>query len=375
MQQTDTTQPIYIGVMSGTSLDGIDIAAITVDESTQSIDFIAAQGFALPELLRSNILSLTQAGNNEIEKLGRVDIALGHLFADSVNHFIDDHNLQRSRIKAIGSHGQTIRHRPEAGFTLQIGDANIIAEKSGITTVADFRRRDMACGGQGAPLVPAFHDGIFRSDAKDRVIVNIGGMANITILASATQTPLLGFDTGPGNILLDAWINKIKGHSYDKDGAWAASGLCDQQLLHSLMDVDFFELPPPKSTGREDFNAEWLERHLPAYPSLCDEDIQATLLELTALTITNDIKRMSLSQPEVYVCGGGARNQTLMQRLQALLPNSVLATTHSLGLHPDWVEASAFAWLAYRTLTNQSGNTPAVTGATKHTVLGAIYPA
>jgi len=375
MQRTDNTHPIYIGIMSGTSLDGLDIAAISINPSNNRTRFIAAQGFELPSLLRSNILSLTQAGNNEIEKLGRLDVALGHLFADSVNNFIAEHNLPRALIHGIGSHGQTIRHRPEAGFTLQIGDANIIAEKTAVTTVADFRRRDMACEGQGAPLVPAFHDDIFRETGKDRVIINIGGMSNITILSESKLPKLLGFDTGPGNVLLDAWIQKNKGVEYDKDGQWAASGTCQPNLLNAMMGCEFFHTAPPKSTGREDFNIEWLDNILTRYNHVNDADVQATLLELTALTITKEVERIALTTPELYVCGGGARNQTLMQRLQALNPDSELATTHTLGLHPDWVEASAFAWLAYRTLTNQSGNSPAVTGAKKSTILGAIYPA
>jgi len=284
--------------------------------------------------------------------------------------------VSAAQIIAIGSHGQTIRHRPpgspEGTFTLQIGDPNLIAELTGINTVADFRRRDMAAGGQGAPLVPAFHRAIFHSPNKNRVIVNIGGMANITWLPA--QGPVIGFDTGPGNVLMDTWIAEHLGKSYDQDGAWATSGQVCTTLLAELLAEPYFKMLAPKSTGRENFNRSWLEDHLRrlvSTPAL--GDIQATLLELSAITIADSIKGLDQIPKEVFVCGGGAYNTALMQRLARLMPQDSVASTAALGVDPQWIEAMAFAWLAQQTLNHRPGNLREVTGATREVILGGVY--
>lgn len=369
---------LYIGLMSGTSLDSVD--AVAVDISTERCTLIAAGSYPLPATTRQQILQLTQPGDNEIEQMGLLDLELGNIFASATSQLIAEHQLDRADIQAIGSHGQTIRHRPGTGapgFTLQIGDPNTIAERTGITTVADFRRRDMAAGGQGAPLVPAFHQALFQHRTQPRLLVNIGGMSNITILPAGEQPGLMGYDTGPGNVLLDSWIQHNQDKSYDRDGAWAASGNICQPLLERLLALPFFQLPAPKSTGREQFNLSWLQQqltHLNQQP--CATDVQATLLEYTAVTLSDAIKKHTDWQHyHIYLCGGGAHNSALKQRITALLAPAKVDTTASLGVDPDWVEAIAFSWLAYRTLAGMSGNLSAVTGASGERILGGIYPA
>ncbi|MGB1239525.1 MAG: anhydro-N-acetylmuramic acid kinase, partial [Pseudomonadales bacterium] len=321
------------------------------------------------------LLAEEKRKNAEIEKMGRLDATLGHYFATCCNHVLQQ--LDNTCIRAIGLHGQTIRHRPtqdDESFTLQIGDANRVCEITGTDTVADFRRRDIAAGGQGAPLVPAFHRDLFSAANIDRVIVNIGGMANITLLAHKSERPLSGFDTGPGNVLLDAWIRKCKGLNYDDAGLWAASGEVSTPLLTSLLKLDYYDLPAPKSTGREQFNLDWLESRLSTLPTLAEQDVQRTLLELTAITIAREINKLDLEAAEVYTCGGGSHNPLLLERIQAhLAKDTSVETTQALGLHPDWVEATAFAWLAKRTLEGLSGNCSSVTGAKGERILGAIY--
>ncbi|MGY8871335.1 MAG: anhydro-N-acetylmuramic acid kinase [Pseudomonadales bacterium] len=363
---------IYIGVMSGTSLDGIDVAAVRIDEQ---LSFIKAQCFTIPEKVRQDILGLTQPTDNEIEKLGRLDIELGRLFADSINQFLQSVPFDTRQIVAVGCHGQTVRHRPEAGFTLQIGDPNTIAEITKLTVTADFRRRDIAAGGQGAPLVPAFHNNVFRSADKNRIILNIGGMSNITLLPADNSKTVTGYDTGPGNILLDAWINKHCGASYDKAGEWAASGQANQELLQQLLNLPFFTEAPPKSTGREQFHLDWLEQVIHNHQQISAVDIQATLLELTARSIADAINVENLVNPELYICGGGVHNNALTARLSSLVKHSHIGTTEELGLHPDWVEAAAFGWLAHQTIKQLSGNLPSVTGAAQERILGGIYQA
>jgi anhydro-N-acetylmuramic acid kinase len=364
---------IYIGVMSGTSLDGIDIAAVRINDQ---FSFIAAQCFTIPEKIRQDILGLTQPSENEIEKLGRLDIVLGRLFADSINQFLQSAPFDTNQIVAIGCHGQTVRHRPDAGFTLQIGDPNTIAEMTKLTVAADFRRRDIAAGGQGAPLVPAFHNNVFRSAAKNRVILNIGGMSNLTLLPVDTSKAVTGYDTGPGNILLDAWIHKHCGASYDKAGEWAASGKVNQELLQQLLSFPFFTEAPPKSTGREQFHLDWLEQVIHSnHQEISAVDVQATLLELTAQSIADAINAEMLANPALYICGGGVHNKALTARLSSLVKHSHIGTTEELGLHPDWVEAAAFGWLAHQTINQLSGNLPSVTGATQERILGGIYQA
>lgn len=367
---------LFIGLMSGTSVDGIDAALVALPDDSHP-RLLAARCMPMPVDLRTRILLLSQPGDNEIDRLGELDVDIGKQFAQAALHMLRDAGVAAHQVTAIGSHGQTVRHRPGAKtpFTMQIGDPNTIAAITGITTVADFRRRDMAAGGQGAPLVPAFHDAVFRSQYDDRLIINIGGMANITLLPAAHGKPALGFDTGPGNVLLDAWNERHHGSPLDRDGTWARTGTVDQQLLQQLLADPYFCEPPPKSTGRERFSLAWLDEKL----ALCgravaSENVQATLVELTTRTIADAASRWSPSSGSVYLCGGGAHNVYLCERLAVAMPGYQVASTAALGVDPDWVEAMAFAWLAQRTLAGLAGNLPAVTGARQAVVLGGIYP-
>lgn len=359
--------------MSGTSADAIDAALMSIDENHCQV--ISALQFPLPHAIRERIIGLFHPGVNEIDQMGELDIKLGRLFADAVLQLLARSDYQAGDIVAIGSHGQTIRHRPRnvggANFTLQIGDPNTIAQITGITTVADFRRRDMAAGGQGAPLVPAFHQAVFSRPQHFRVVLNIGGIANITVLSP--DGSVHGYDTGPGNGLMDAWVARCTGEEVDRDGAWAARGSVSLELLHALSDHSYFILPPPKSTGREEFSLDWLLNTLQGFPQLSEGDIQATLLELTARSIADQIKNAGESG-DILVCGGGAHNGTLMRRLSALLPDFNIHTTDAFGIPVDYVEAAAFAWLAMRSIKQLTGNIPAVTGAHHEVVLGGIYP-
>jgi anhydro-N-acetylmuramic acid kinase len=364
---------LYIGLMSGTSLDGIDVALL--DLSTHS-KLIAARTYPLPEQLRADLIALCLPGNDEIERMGVVDRRLGLELGFAASQLLRTTAIPANAIRAIGSHGQTIRHRASLmvnqgsyPFTLQIGDPTSIAEITGITTVADFRRRDIAAGGQGAPLVPAFHSAVF-GGSETRAIVNIGGIANITGLN--IDNTVLGFDTGPGNTLLDYWIHRHSGARYDQDGAWGKSGTLIPALLEALLRDPYFAVPPPKSTGREYFHGDWLDRHL-AGNAWQPVDVQATLIELTARTITAGIVELPFAVSSVYVCGGGAYNNHLMARLEALLHPRFVTSTTQLGIAPEWVEAAAFAWLAQQTLRGKPGNLPSVTGAAGERILGAIY--
>ena len=370
MAQTDE---LYVGLMSGTSLDGIDVAIVDLLNTPH---LIAAETYSFPADLHGELLALCRSGEDEIERLGAADRRLGLELGNAVNTLLRDSHIPASSIRAIGSHGQTIRHRPPAAdqpypFTLQIGDPTSIAEITGITTIADFRRRDIAAGGHGAPLVPAFHRAVF-GGARARVIVNIGGIANITALPSSGEVS--GFDTGPGNTLLDSWTRRHLTVNYDRDGAWAASGNVVPELLQQFLLDPYFAATAPKSTGREYFNEAWLDRHL-AGNTLTTADVQATLTELTARTIADAVAALPFYANEIFICGGGAYNAYLMTRLEALLHPRMLGSTELLGIAPSWVEAAAFAWLAQQTLHNKPGNEPAVTGAKAHRILGAIYPA
>lgn len=363
--------------MSGTSLDGIDVALTSLSESGE-FQLVTAQTFPFSETLYRKLQLLIVNQTSKLQDLGEIDIALGQLIGLSINKLLVAQQLDAKDITAIGSHGQTIFHYPlgEFPFSLQIGDASLIAEITGITTIADFRQRDIAAGGQGAPLVPAFHQSLFSTIDEDRVIVNIGGISNITLLPASSDEPVIGFDTGPGNVLLDYWTKLQLNRPYDHSGEWAASGKCNSELLRELLDEAYFKQAVPKSTGRELFNQQWCEAKLARYnQQIPPADIQATLTELSAQTIANDITTYAKSYTSVFICGGGAHNNHLMSRLQALLGDKKVTTTTALELHPDWVEASAFAWLAYRTINKQSGNLPSVTGAKRPVVLGAIYPA
>jgi len=370
------TSEYFIGLMSGTSLDSIDAVLVSFQQGTPKL--IGSLTSELPDDIRKLILQLNSSGDAEIELLANLDPLLGKLFAQTCLTLLDKYSIDPSVVSAIGSHGQTIRHLPHKNYTLQIGDPNVIAELTGITTVADFRRRDLAAGGQGAPLVPAFHYQCFNSSTRNRVIVNIGGMANITILPASLDEPVVGYDTGPGNVLIDSWIAQHQNLPYDANGQWAASGNINSHLLTQFLSEPFFNQPFPKSTGRELFNKEWINTNIlktlskTAEKSISEVDIQATLTELTAKSVADAIKDHSLFEPEIYICGGGSHNKHLLDRLSFHL-NSHVQSTEALGLHPNWVEACAFAWLAYRTLNHKTGNLAAVTGAKGERILGGIY--
>lgn len=363
--------------MSGTSIDAVDAVLIQISNQIRIID---SHSTPIPQELKNTILGLCTSGDNEIQRAFELDRELGRLFASTALALCNKTSIIPSDITAIGSHGQTIRHSPHGtnSFTLQIADPNTIAECTGITTIADFRRRDIAANGQGAPLVPAFHEDIFKDLNSSRAIINIGGMANITLVAKS-DTPTLGFDTGPGNVLLDYWIYQQKQQKYDHNGEWAKSGRVDTTLLSQLLAEPYLTLQPPKSTGRELFNSDWLEQHLLNFTHLTATDIQATLTEFTCKTISDAVMMCDAQLEsddivnEVYICGGGAKNQHMMERLQALLPTKQVSSTSELGIAPDLVESVAFAWLAHRTLNKLSGNLTSVTGAKAERVLGAIY--
>ena len=362
----------YIGIMSGTSLDAIDlvIAQRTAD------GFKQVAGFApdLPEELRSQLLKICRDKHLDLLTLGQVDHLFALTCADAVNQLLKESHFSAGQICAIGSHGQTIFHSPlgKYPFTQQIGDANQIAAQTGITCVADFRRMDMAYGGQGAPLVPAFHQALFAQQGKNRVILNIGGIANISLLTSTSK--VLGYDTGPGNMLMDAWINKVQGKHFDKNAHFARQGNLQPALLAQLLSEPYFTLPAPKSTGREKFNLAWLEAQLTQLQGarFSDADIQRTLLEFTAVTISEQIK-IHNTGCEVFVCGGGALNPLLMSRLQSLMPLHKISDTNALNIDPMFVEAVAFAWLAEQRLFERKVPLKSVTGTRQDAILGAVY--
>jgi anhydro-N-acetylmuramic acid kinase len=365
---------LYIGLMSGTSLDGVDCALVDCSgPAPHVVDFVTAD---MDPGLKQRLLDLTANRITDLRTLGSADIDVARLFADVTNSLLSKHNLTANDITAIGSHGQTIWHEPpqsatQRPFTLQIGDPNTLAELTGITVVADFRRKDMAAGGQGAPLVPALHREVFRDTGTDRIVLNLGGIANITYLPRAGGK-CLGLDTGPASVLLDAWIYRHRGDEYDDAGVWAASGTCDARLLDSLMDEPYFRLPAPKSTGREFLNIGWLDRKLAQMDSLRPEDVQATLLEFTVQTVRVEIARL-LKEGEVIVCGGGARNTALLRRLQDVLPGFRVRTSTELGIHADCVEATAFAWFAKKTLDREPVDFSPFTGARHAVIAGGIY--
>ena len=361
---------LFLGLMSGTSLDGIDCAL--ADFSERPV-LVAKRFVPYSAEFRTEVIELCRSGHDELERGARVGADLSRLYAAAVNDLLADAGVDSARVAAIGCHGQTVRHRPEQGFTIQLVNPALLAERTGITVVADFRSRDLAAGGQGAPLVPAFHAACFQSGSGHRVVVNLGGIANLTDLPVPGTGVVSGFDCGPGNILLDAWCGRHLGTPCDRDGALAAQGTVISELLARMIADEYFERPPPKSTGRERFNTDWLAAAgVDRYPVA---DVQATLTELTARTIADDIERWCAGAKAVFACGGGVHNAELMRRLQARLGSRTLATTDTLGVPADWVEAVAFAWLARQTLLNMPGNLPAVTGAAGSRVLGAIYPA
>lgn len=356
----------FVGLMSGTSLDGIDAALVSFDDDQCHV----SNTFYLPypDELKQALMKLHAPSSNELEDSQLIGIKLSRLYAKAVQNLL---NGKTEKIRAIGCHGQTIRHRPELGFTLQLCNPSLLAELTGIPVIADFRGRDIAAGGQGAPLVPAFHQAAFGHPSAHRVILNIGGISNLTNLPP--EGTVTGFDSGPGNLLMDAWCQRHTGQPFDKDGAWGADGQPIKPLLDLMLAHPYFRLPPPKSTGRDIFNMTWLESLVSSDQS--SKDIQATLLELTARSISDAIKEYCKGAQEIYLCGGGAHNLYLVSRLKLLLPDIALSTTEKLGIPADWVEAAAFAWLAKQTVEGLPGNLPAVTGASGLRVLGAIYPA
>ena len=366
-------RPYYIGLMTGTSLDAMD--AVLVDFSRQPPRILARIAPPLPEPTRQRIAMLCQGGADELDRLGQLDRELALLFADAVDQLLRQAGMQATEVAAIGCHGQTLRHRPQAHhpFTLQVGDPATLALETGITTVAHFRQADIAAGGQGAPLVPAFHQAMLRRRDEYRVVLNIGGIANITILPAGEHTPSSGFDTGPGNLLLDAWIARQRQQGFDANGRWARSGRVQADLLRAMLHDPYFHKTPPKSTGREHFNLAWLERLLEDFPGLEAVDVQATLTELSARTMAQAIEQYAPGCERLLVCGGGVHNAFLLQRLRHHLPDLCVESTAAHGVDPDFMEAMAFAWLARQRLLGQPGNLPAVTGARCPVVLGGVY--
>ena len=355
--------------MSGTSLDGIDCAL--VDCGCQPPKLLASHYQTYPSALKTALLALHSPGHDELHQSQLISQQLARDYANATLNLLAQAGVSAAEVRAIGCHGQTIRHRPEHGYTLQLNQPALLAELTGVSVIADFRSRDLAAGGQGAPLVPAFHHQVLRHAARHRVIVNIGGISNLTDLPPGGDTT--GFDCGPGNLLLDAWIGRHQGLAYDADGAWAASGTVLPDLLARLLDEPFFAAPPPKSSGRDLFNLDWLAAKLRG-----DEapvDVQATLLALTALSLAGAIEIFCPGAEEILLCGCGAHNRALVEALAQALPGCRLSPTDEVGIAADWMEAIAFAWLAQQTLHGRPANLPAVTGARHPCVLGAIYPA
>ncbi len=366
---------LFIGLMSGTSMDAVDCALVDLSSNRTPglLDFINVE---IDPKLKQKLVILCHEASVPLTLLGECDVAMGRLFASAAQSIIEKNQLQPGQVSAIGSHGQTVYHQPpgkaDLAFSLQIADPNTIAALTGITTVADFRRKDMAYGGQGAPLLPAYHQHLFKSSACDRIILNIGGMANITLLRKDDPN-IVGFDTGPGNILLDCWIQKHKGQDYDQQGQWAATGSSDTAFLDFLIEDSYFASPPPKSTGREYFNLQWLEKQLDNYGhELAPEDVQSSLIDLTASSISKAIQQL-ISKGEVLVCGGGARNTRLMQSLKSHLQSFTVTDTNELGINSDALEAIAFAWFAKQTLEHKAIDLSNITGSTQPAILGGVY--
>lgn len=371
---------LYIGLMSGTSLDGVDGVLASLPADDQPMTTLATAYVPFPDNLRAALMALQANGENELQREALAANQLAVHYAQCIADLLEKSAIAPAYVRAAGVHGQTIRHRPELGYTRQTNNPALLAELCGIDVIADFRSRDVAAGGQGAPLVPAFHQAVFGSDSEARVAVNIGGISNISILPAGKLAATSGFDTGPGNVLMDAWIARHQGQTYDAGGAWGASGKIDDGLLQTLRNDAYFVLPPPKSTGRDLFHTDWLDAHLQQYAHLAPTDVQATLTALTATTIADGILQHAPATSAVYVCGGGAYNDYLLALLtQALRVGSgreiAVWSTEALGVAPNHVEALAFAWLAQRFCLRLPGNLPAVTGARGLRVLGGLYPA
>jgi anhydro-N-acetylmuramic acid kinase len=364
---------VYAGVMSGTSLDGIDAVVADFAPEQGRCRTLGAAHVAMPDALRNTLLDLQTRGDDELARSAQASVELADLYADAVVEAAQSAGVSPQDVVAAGVHGQTVRHRPDAGWTIQLNDPARIAERLGMTIVADFRRRDIAAGGQGAPLVPAFHQALFARADRARAVLNLGGIANLTLLAP--DAPVRGFDTGPGNVLLDAWHAKHRGGAFDAEGAWAANGRVVDGLLALMMAEPYFRLPPPKSTGRDLFHPGWLDQAVARHgAALAPVDVQATLVRLTVRTIAEALRRELQQVEELLLCGGGARNASLMTALAVELAPCAVFPTSAEGIAVDHVEALAFAWLARETLAGRPGNIPAVTGARGPRVLGAVYP-
>ena len=362
------SREFYIGLMSGTSLDGVDAAL--VDFGAGRPDLVATAHRAFEPRLRAALLSLNSPGANEIDRAAALGNALAQQYAQTVVEVLSRARVAADTVRAIGCHGQTVRHRPERGYTVQIGNPALLAELTRTCVVADFRSRDVAAGGQGAPLAPAFHAYAFGRSGESRAILNLGGIANITCLSG--DRAVVGFDCGPANCLLDLWVERHLGTPMDRDGAWAAGGKVDEALLHRLLAEPFLAAPPPKSTGRELFNADWLARH--AVSRIDPRAVQATLLEFSSRCVAQARERYCPASVRLIACGGGTRNVALMARLRALNAPVPVETSDAYGLPVDTVEAAAFAWLARQALEGIPANVPEVTGSRGVRVLGAIYP-
>ena len=360
---------LFVGLMSGTSLDGADAALVDfAGERPRTLGFASV---AFSDALRDDVLALSAPGRDGVELTAAVALQLADLYASAVGEVLRVASVKATAVEAIGCHGQTIRHRPDLGFTVQVNDAARLAELTGIDVVADFRRRDMAAGGQGAPLVPAFHEAVFRTPAASRAVVNIGGISNITWLPAGSRT--LGFDCGPGNVLLDGWARRHLGARFDEDGRWASAGRTDGELLARLLDEPYLRLAPPKSTGRELFRLEWLEERLPA--DYRTADVQSTLTDFTAHSIVRGLRDFCPGTEEVFLAGGGARNRALVERIRALCESCKVDLTDALGVPTAHVESMAFAWLAMKCVGREPIDLSTVTGAAGPRILGAIYPA
>jgi anhydro-N-acetylmuramic acid kinase len=367
--QNENKAELYVGIMSGTSLDGIDTALLDFSGSTPKL--LATHYQAYPAALQEALLAAHQPAQNELHHTQLLANELAHGYALATKQLLLAANVSAKQVRAIGCHGQTIRHRPEAGYTIQLGNAALLAELTGITVVSDFRSRDIAAGGQGAPLVPAFHHKMLRHPDIHRVIVNIGGISNLTNLQPGQTTS--GFDCGPGNLLMDAWIMRHLNQPYDRDGSWAAGGAIIPGLLRAFLEEPYLHAPPPKSCGRDLFNMNWLAQQLQGNEA--PADVQATLLALTGHAISAAILRYCPGAEEVYLCGGGAHNLSLLAYLKTALPDCRIQLTDQLGIGADWLEAIAFAWLAQQTLQGHCANLPEATGARHPCILGAIYQA
>ncbi len=364
--------PLFLGLLSGTSLDAVDAALARFE--TGRTELVAARAHPIPETLRGELRALAEGTEQELERLARADRALGELLAEAALALLEEARLAPEAVAAIGSHGQTVRHLPGQA-SVQIGDPAVLAERTGIPVVADFRRRDLAAGGQGAPLAPAFHAACLRAPGRARAVLNLGGIANLTVLPADPRAPVAGFDIGPGNTLLDAWARRHLGRPWDEGGRWAAAGQVHPGLLERLLADPYFSQPPPKSTGPEHFGMPWLERALKGLePGLAPQDVQATLCELTAVTAAAAVERHAPAAEEVLVCGGGAANAELMRRLAARLPGRRVAPTDVAGLPAPWVEALLFAWLAREALAGRAVDLRAVTGARRPVILGTLHP-